>query len=66
MRQQETSHLDVARDNLGTVLGYMTPYFPFRSGGSRDVKVNQHQGSKDVAENFLVHFGRRSNKLSMI
>lgn len=36
---QSTSCLDVARENLGTVLGYMTPYFPFGTNASRDVKV---------------------------
>lgn len=34
-------HLDTAHENLGTILGYMTPYFPFRPNGSCDVKIEQ-------------------------
>ncbi|KAG6829395.1 hypothetical protein H0H92_004663 [Tricholoma furcatifolium] len=30
-----------AVDNLSSLLGYMTPYFPFNSSGSRDVKIEQ-------------------------
>lgn len=37
-RLQAAGHLDIARENLGSILGYMTPYFPFRSNG-RDIKV---------------------------
>ncbi|KAG6897355.1 hypothetical protein C0992_002281 [Termitomyces sp. T32_za158] len=30
-----------ASDDLNTLLGYMTPYFPFKSSGTKDVKVEQ-------------------------
>ncbi|KAF5377588.1 hypothetical protein D9615_005333 [Tricholomella constricta] len=32
---------NTAPEDLGAILGYMTPYFPFRPFGARDIKVEQ-------------------------
>ncbi|KAG7450434.1 uncharacterized protein BT62DRAFT_1072508 [Guyanagaster necrorhizus] len=42
----EISHIPDAKnssllENLTSILGYMTPFFPFRPGGKRDIKIEQ-------------------------
>ncbi|KAK0465092.1 uncharacterized protein EV420DRAFT_1759822 [Desarmillaria tabescens] len=42
----EISHIQDTKnssllENLTSILGYMTPFFPFRPGGKRDIKIEQ-------------------------